>query len=134
MRLGIVGTGFIAAVHASCAARSRDVDLVAVAGVRGRAGAGRIPGLDPAVRLATVDELLAMEDVEAVLVCSRTVDHPDHAIAVLAAGKHLLLEKPGAIGTEAQARIREAAASHRTSWHASPITAATTPGSASLRG
>ena len=112
MRLGIVGTGFIAAVHASCAARSRDVDLVAVAGVRGRARPGSLAGLDPRVRLATIDDLLEMEDVEAVLVCSRTVDHPEHAIAVLAAGKHLLLEKPGAIGTDAQERIREAAASH----------------------
>jgi predicted dehydrogenase len=108
----MVGTGFIAAVHASCAARSRDVDLVAVAGVRGRARPGKLTGLDPGVRLATIDELLEMQDVEAVLVCSRTVDHPEHAIAALAAGKHLLLEKPGAIGTDAQARIREAAASH----------------------
>jgi len=109
LRLGIVGTGFIAAVHAACAARNRHVDLVAVAGVRGRARPGKLTGLG--VRLSTIAELLEMEDVEAVVVCSRTVDHPEHAIAVLAAGKHLLLEKPGAIGTEAQARIREAAAS-----------------------
>ena len=110
MRLGIVGTGFIAAVHAACAARSSRVELIAVSGIRGRARPDSIPGLDPAVRLATIGELLAMDDVEAVLVCSRTVDHVKHATAVLGAGKHLLLEKPGAIGTGGQTRIREAAA------------------------
>src|SRR6185437_2387975 len=110
LRLGIVGTGFIAAVHAACAARSSRVELIAVSGIRGRARPDSIPGLDPAVRLATSGELLAMDDVEAVLVCSRTVDHVEHATAVLGAGKHLLLEKPGAIGTGGQTRIREAAA------------------------
>jgi myo-inositol 2-dehydrogenase / D-chiro-inositol 1-dehydrogenase len=111
LRLGIIGTGFIGQVHADCAARSGDVSLVAVAGVRGRARPDRIR-LAETVRRSTVAELLSAEDVDAVLVCSRTADHVEHAVSVLQAGKHLLLEKPGGISVEAQRRIREAAAAH----------------------
>lgn len=110
LRLGIAGSGFISAVHAGCALRSANIKLVAIASTRGRASRERVGVLDEAVRLATMDELLASDDVEAVVVCTRTADHPEHAAAVLASGKHLLLEKPGATTVEGQQQIRDAAA------------------------
>jgi myo-inositol 2-dehydrogenase/D-chiro-inositol 1-dehydrogenase len=107
VRLGIIGTGFISAVHGACARRSEYVRLVAVASARGRATAERAgPGVD----LLTTAELLGREDVEAVLVCTRTADHADHAVAVLESAKHLLLEKPGAISLHDHERIAAAAA------------------------
>lgn len=112
VRLGIIGTGFISAVHRGCAARSAHVELVAVASARGRATRDRVGPLDPGVRLLTIEELLAAGDVEAVLVCTRTRDHADHAVAVLVSGKHLLLEKPGAISLADHRRIEAAAAEH----------------------
>ncbi len=112
VRLGIIGTGFISAVHRQCAARSPQVDLVAVASARGRATRERVGGLDPSVRLVTIEELLAADDVEAVLVCTRTRDHADHAVDVLQSGKHLLIEKPGAIDLAGHRRIEAAAAEH----------------------
>ena len=112
LRLGIAGTGFISAVHRGCAVRSDDVELVAVASARGRATRDRVGALDPEVRLLTMDELVGSEDVDAVLVCTRTADHADHAVRVLEAGKHLLLEKPGAISLTDHARIEAAAAAH----------------------
>jgi predicted dehydrogenase len=57
-------------------------------------------------------ELLEANDVEAILIASRTNEHVEHALAVLASGKHMLLEKPGAIGVAEQGVIRDAAAAH----------------------
>lgn len=110
VRLGILGTGFISAVHAACAMRSEVVELVAVASARGRAARERVGELGSEVRLVTPEELLAGDDIEAVLVCSRTSEHASHAVAVLASGKHLLLEKPGATTVPGQQLIADAAA------------------------
>jgi predicted dehydrogenase len=111
VRLGIAGTGFISAVHRGCAVRSDGVELVGVASARGRATRDRVGPLDPDVRLLTMDELIGSDDVDAILVCTRTADHADHAVRVLEAGKHLLLEKPGAISLADHDRIDAAAAS-----------------------
>jgi predicted dehydrogenase len=111
LRLGIAGSGFIGAVHARNAQASRSVELVAVASARGAVG-DRMPWLAPAVRATGLAELLAADDVEAVLVATRTSDHPEHAQAVLAAGKHLLLEKPGATTAAGHAAIVRAADAH----------------------
>jgi myo-inositol 2-dehydrogenase / D-chiro-inositol 1-dehydrogenase len=110
VRLGIVGTGFISAVHRGCARRSDRVSLVAVASARGRASRERVDDAGPDVALLTTDELLARDDVDAVLVCTRTADHADHAIAVLRSGKHLLLEKPGTISLADHDRLEAASA------------------------
>jgi predicted dehydrogenase len=112
VRLGIAGTGFIAAVHAACARRSPYVELVAVASARGRASRERFEGLDPAVQLLTLDELFASDEVEAIMVCTRTIDHAAHAVEVLKGSKHLLLEKPGAVTVSGQSLLTSAAAEH----------------------
>ncbi len=112
VRLGIAGTGFISAVHRRCALHSDGVSLAAVASARGRATRDRVGALDPDVRLLTMDELISSDDVDAMLVCTRTADHADHAVRVLEAGKHVLLEKPGAISLADHARIEAAAAAH----------------------
>ncbi|HEY7259262.1 MAG TPA: Gfo/Idh/MocA family oxidoreductase [Gaiellales bacterium] len=112
VRLGIAGTGFIAAVHAACAQRSPFVELAAVASARGRASRERFDGLEPSVQLLTLDELFASADVEAIMVCTRTSDHAAHAVEVLKGGKHLLLEKPGAVTVSGQSLLTSAAAEH----------------------
>jgi myo-inositol 2-dehydrogenase / D-chiro-inositol 1-dehydrogenase len=112
LRLGILGTGFISAVHRECARRSDQVRLVAVASARGRPVRERVEPVDADVELLTPDELLAHAGVDAVLVCSRTADHAEHAVAVLEHQKHLLLEKPGTISLAGHDRLEAAAAAH----------------------
>ena len=112
VRLGIAGTGFISAVHAACALRSPSVELVAVASARGRASRERVGALDPAVELLTLDELFATDEVEAIMVCTRTNDHAAHAVRALEGSKHLLLEKPGAATVSEQSLITKTAAEH----------------------
>ncbi len=58
---------------------------------------------------ATVDELCADPEVNAVFVCTPHHLHKAHALAAIAAGKHVLCEKPLTITTEDGAELAEAA-------------------------
>jgi myo-inositol 2-dehydrogenase / D-chiro-inositol 1-dehydrogenase len=111
LRLGIAGTGFIGQMHARNAACSDAVELVAVGSARGADAASALAGdLGAGVRALSLEELWQDDQVEAVLLATRTSDHAEHAVEVIAAGKHLLLEKPGAETVSAQRRVSEAAA------------------------
>jgi myo-inositol 2-dehydrogenase / D-chiro-inositol 1-dehydrogenase len=108
LRLGVLGTGFIGERHARNAAASDEVELVALTSLHGDAAEGLAAELGS--RAASASELLAATDIEAILVASRTADHASHAVAVLEHGKHLLLEKPGAISSADHELISAAAA------------------------
>src|SRR5262249_54400658 len=58
---------------------------------------------------ASLDALLARDDVDAVYIATATRDHAAQAIAALEAGKAVLCEKPFAIGVEQGQRLLEAA-------------------------
>ena len=58
-------------------------------------------------------EMLADSDLDAVIVSTPPFLHAEQGIAVLEAGKHLLLEKPMATSEEDAARLVDAAAAHR---------------------
>jgi predicted dehydrogenase len=81
-------------LHAENAKRLPGTELVAVAATReGRAEeVGRRLG----VAHGTYSELFARDDVDAVVLAARSVDHARLAVDVLRSGKHLFLEKPGA--------------------------------------
>ena len=55
-------------------------------------------------------ELLAMEDIDVVSICTPNEAHEEMAIAALKAGKHVYIDKPLAITAESAKRIAEAAA------------------------
>jgi len=54
-------------------------------------------------------ELLAMEDIDVVSICTPNDLHEEMAIAALQAGKHVYLDKPVAVTGESAMRIAEAA-------------------------
>ena len=54
-------------------------------------------------------ELLAMEDIDVVSICTPNDLHEEMAIAALRAGKHVYLDKPVAVTGESAMRIAEAA-------------------------
>jgi myo-inositol 2-dehydrogenase/D-chiro-inositol 1-dehydrogenase len=108
VRIGVAGLGGMGLVHAWNVLELDGVDLVAVAAARpGRAAevAAELGG----VRACSYEELFASDDVEAVVVAARSVDHARVGVAALAGGKHLLLEKPGATTLRDHAALREAA-------------------------
>lgn len=107
IRAGIVGGGFMAQTHtaAARAAGAEVVGLVSSAPERTAAAAGRI-----GVPAAQSVEQLA-EAVDVLHVCSPNALHAEHVRAALAAGIHVVCEKPLALdGAEAQSLVEEARA------------------------
>jgi predicted dehydrogenase len=110
VRAGIVGTGFMGTVHARAVRRAGGV----VAGVVGsspessRAGAERI-GAELAAD--SVEELLSTADVDVVHVCTPNATHAPLVRQVIAAGRHVVCEKPLAVEpAEAEELVRLASA------------------------
>lgn len=108
MGLGIIGCGGIGGVHA-LAARRAGIPVVAVWDIsveRGKAFAQA----HGAAASDSIDGLLARKDVTAVAICVPNDQHHPCAIKALAAGKHVLLEKPMAMTTGQCDEIAAAAA------------------------
>jgi predicted dehydrogenase len=133
VRVGVIGLGFMGRTHV-VAYRDADAEgfrnqLVAVCDPDPARRAGRVPvGPIPATTDLTgrlfdprevegherPEELLARADVDLVSICTYTDTHVDLALAALAAGKHVLVEKPVALRERAAARLAAAARAART--------------------
>jgi predicted dehydrogenase len=106
---GVVGTGGIAAAFAEALKRSSRCRVVNVVGTsREKAQAFREQWGFPAAS-ASLEELLADKSVEAVYIASPHPAHEAQAIACIAAGKHVLCEKPIALDAASAARVIAAA-------------------------
>ncbi|USN98686.1 MAG: Gfo/Idh/MocA family oxidoreductase [Phycisphaeraceae bacterium] len=87
-----------------------DAELVAVADVPDEALPESARGF--CTRVETLDELIAMDNVDLIVLCSPVRgDQHEHAIACLMAGKHVYAEKPSALHEVDLDRIIEAATS-----------------------
>jgi myo-inositol 2-dehydrogenase / D-chiro-inositol 1-dehydrogenase len=91
LRIGIIGTGYIAGVHAAALARDERVQLTAVYDVM-PACAERLAGSHNATAVATPLEVLERSDV--VYITTPNTQHVSLAIAALETGKHVFCEKP----------------------------------------
>ncbi len=94
VKVGVVGSGFIAEHHCNAYAQNPNVELVAIASVLE----------DEAKKLSTkygikkapvkdYKDLLKM-DVDAISLCIPNFLHKEVAVAALEAGKHIMIEKP----------------------------------------
>jgi predicted dehydrogenase len=104
LRAGVVGTGFIGVVHVE-ALRRLDVEVLGVVGSSPERAAekARAAGLpDP---YPSFEALLADERVDVVHITSPNDLHFDQARAVLAAGKHVVCEKPLAMDSSQTAEL-----------------------------
>lgn len=107
MNVGIVGCGGIARVHAQCVAALDGHRLVAFADVkpeRARAMAGEYGG----AAFASMDEMLDSARPDAVHICAPHHLHVPMAVAALARGIHVFMEKPPVIDEGQHARLRDA--------------------------
>jgi len=104
IRAAIVGTGFIARVHAD-ALRSLGVEIAAVCGrtPEGAAafGEGHV--------YTSLDELLADEEIDTLHICTPNALHAEATLAALENGVHVVCEKPLAVSTEESALMVTAA-------------------------
>ncbi len=95
IRLGIVGCGqLVREVHLPILSRMTTVQVFALADPN-PASLEACASLAPkAVHFSSIEKLLALPQLDAVLVASPSAEHAHHAIAVLNADKALYLEKP----------------------------------------
>lgn len=96
---GILGTGGIAGRMAAALAEAEGAELVAVCG-RELGKAEALAGGSGARAYAELDAFLGDPAVELVYVATPTHLHPEHAIAAVEAGKHVLVEKPMALSID----------------------------------
>lgn len=116
IRYGIIGTGMMGCEHIRNLVKIEDVDIVAVADPdeRSRQWAVTACGntFSPAV-YADYGELLARNDVDAVLIASPNYTHIDVMRDVFKTDKHVMLEKPMCTTLGDAREIIQAAEKHK---------------------
>lgn len=106
VRIGIIGSGFMGRTHAEAFTKyTQGGRLVAVAVGSRAPDLARDYGIDVE---ASLEALLAREDIDAVVITSPHHMHAEQAIAAAKAGKHILLEKPMATTVQDCRAINEA--------------------------
>lgn len=111
LRIGIIGCGFISAVHLGGYAKCKEVKLVAFCDIieeRAQAAFDKF-GSEESHVYTDYREMLAKENLDAVSVCTENNMHAVITIAALNAGCHVFCEKPMAItGAEADTMVAAA--------------------------
>ena len=110
LRVGIIGTGWIAEAHIDSYKRMPDVEVVALADIiPGKAAAfAEKYGVPNAHIYGHHTEMLAAEELDAVSVCTYNMTHAECTIDCLNKGIPVLLEKPMCVTLEEAIEIRKA--------------------------
>lgn len=98
-RIAVLGAGFMGGTHARAYHERDDVEIAAIY-ARGRNRAEDLARELGSTFTDDLDRVLRDESIEAVDICLPTPAHRVTAEAALAAGKHVLLEKPLAMNVE----------------------------------
>jgi predicted dehydrogenase len=108
--VGVVGTGFMGVAHTE-ALRRLGINVAGIVGstperARAKAEAANLPRV-----YESLDALLADSSIHAIHVTSPNNLHLEQSLAIIAAGKHVLCEKPLAIDSVQSAQLLAAAQS-----------------------
>ncbi|MGK9220020.1 MULTISPECIES: Gfo/Idh/MocA family protein [unclassified Microbacterium] len=106
---GFVGGGFMARVH-SRAARAAGARLRGISSSSAERASSAAADLDIENAFSGYDALLDDHDVDVVHVCTPNAQHAEQTLAALAAGKHVVCEKPIATTSADARRLVEAQA------------------------
>lgn len=108
VRLGLAGAGLVGPRHASAIAAASGALLGAVADPRLEA-AQALGAQHGALALASTEALAARADIDALILATPNQHHAEGALAAIAAGKPVLVEKPLAARLEDGERVVAAA-------------------------
>lgn len=106
VRFAVIGCGMIGKRHIAMIDNNENAELCAVCDVRSRESTGVRDGVD--YYNNTLDMLMAHPEIEVVNICTPNYFHPQMAIDMLSAGKHVVVEKPLALSTDDAKRVAEA--------------------------
>ncbi len=109
LRLAIIGVGRMGAFHARSLAAAEGVSIVAVADASRASLDAVADAIAGAAVYTSVDAAFADRNVEACLIATPTPSHPDVVGGALAAGLHVLCEKPLSLDPQESLEIHEAA-------------------------
>jgi predicted dehydrogenase len=93
IKIGVVGTGFIGPAHIEALRRLPNVEVTALCEVNIELATAKAAQLG-IERPCTFDQLLAMDDIKCVHICTPNFLHYSQSKAALLAGKHVVCEKP----------------------------------------
>jgi len=99
LTVGIIGGGFMARVH-SAAARAAGASVVGIATSSAAGGQRAAAALGIPRAYTSPAELIADDAIDVVHVCTPNSSHAAYALAALDAGRHVVCEKPLAIGVD----------------------------------
>ena len=109
LRFAVVGCGVIGRVHARSITRVNGAVLtVTVDPVE--TAAKELAGEYDAASVSSLEEALRRDDVDAVAICTPSGNHAELAVQALAAGMHVVVEKPLDVSAEAARKLNAAAA------------------------
>ena len=108
LRAAIAGTGFIGAVHAR-SARLAGARLVGVAASSAETARRAAAALGAERAFGSAEELVDSADVDVVHICTPNHLHVPLSLAALAAGKHVICEKPLALDATGARELVDAA-------------------------
>lgn len=110
VRIGLIGTGAIAQVaHLPILRKTKGVQIAALAdsdGAKARALAQRM-GVD--AWYTDIEEMLEFTKPDAVVICTPNHLHEIHTLSALAAGAHVIVERPIAMQSSGVIRVLKAA-------------------------
>ncbi|MEN9936113.1 MAG: hypothetical protein RLZZ387_2692 [Chloroflexota bacterium] len=108
LRVGVLGAGPIAqAAHLDACRKARNADLYALCDAADDLLAQVAASHNPQVTFTSYDDMLADPQVEAVILATADQFHVPLARMALAAGKHVLVEKPLGVSVEECEALRD---------------------------
>ncbi|MDF2145148.1 Gfo/Idh/MocA family protein [Knoellia sp. p5-6-4] len=111
LRVGIIGVGLMGADHAERVARRvAGARLVAVSDPDGARAARLAAGFEGVRTIADPLDLVADDEVDAVIIASPGFVHEEQVLACLEHGRYVLCEKPLTMDSESSLRVVEAEA------------------------
>jgi predicted dehydrogenase len=104
IRIGFIGAGMVAELHAAAIARSWSARLVGLFDTDSETAARRAAEWDCRA-FPSLESMVASDEIDAVFVLSPTAQHVNHARQAIDAGKHVLVEKPVSRSADDIARL-----------------------------
>jgi predicted dehydrogenase len=108
-KIGIVGAGGISDQHLDAISREPRAVAVAIADISHETARSRAKQYDVPAVYTDYQEMIRREEMDAVIVCVPNHLHAPVTLAALAAGKHVLCEKPMATSVEQAEAMAETA-------------------------